>query len=218
MALPVVALREINPDALLPHRQERTPAGVDLTRIERAVREILIGVGEDPDRDGLLDTPRRVAKAYAELLGGLRENAAEHLSKVFEHQTSGDDLVVVRDIEFASMCEHHLLPFVGKAQVAYLPEHGRVVGLSKIARTVDVFARRPQLQERLTSQIADAITAHLGARGVAVIVEGKHMCMSIRGAHKPAADMLTTAFRGLLERNASLRDQAIGLLQHRSGR
>lgn len=218
MALPVIALREINPDALLPPRAEPLPAGVDLPRIERAVREILIGVGEDPDRDGLLETPRRVAKAYAEMLGGLRQSAADHLSKVFEHETSGDDLVVVRDIEFSSMCEHHLLPFVGKAQVAYLPEHGRVVGLSKIARTVDVFARRPQLQERLTAQIADAIMEYLGARGVAVIVEGRHMCMSIRGAQKPSADMLTTAFRGMLERDNSLRQQAIGFLQHRSGR
>jgi GTP cyclohydrolase I len=189
---------------------------VDLPRIEAAVREILAGLGENPDRDGLIDTPRRVAKAFAEMLSGLREDASDHLGRVFEHQTKGDDLVVVRDIEFSSMCEHHLLPFLGKAQVAYLPDHGKVVGLSKIARTVDVFARRPQLQERLTAQIADAIEEHLGARGVAVIIEGRHMCMTVRGVRKPGADMVTTAFRGLLERNHALRDQALGLLRQRS--
>lgn len=189
---------------------------VDLPRIEAAVREILAGLGEDPDRDGLIDTPRRVAKAFSEMLSGLREDASDHLGRVFEHQTKGDDLVVVRDIEFSSMCEHHLLPFLGKAQVAYLPDHGKVVGLSKIARTVDVFARRPQLQERLTAQIADAIEEHLGARGVAVIVEGRHMCMTVRGVRKPGADMVTTAFRGLLERNNALREQAVGLLRRHS--
>lgn len=189
---------------------------VDLPRIEAAVREILAGLGENPDRDGLIDTPRRVAKAFAEMLSGLREDASDHLGRVFEHQTTGDDLVVVRDIEFSSMCEHHLLPFLGKAQVAYLPDHGKVVGLSKIARTVDVFARRPQLQERLTAQIAEAIEEHLGARGVAVIIEGRHMCMTVRGVRKPSADMVTTAFRGLLERNHALRDQALGLLRQRS--
>ncbi len=217
MAASTATVREL-PRA---HRLEPAPPPVarpevDLPRIEAAVREILAGLGEDPDRDGLLDTPRRVAKAYAEMLSGLREDAADHLGRVFEHQTRGDDLVVVRDIEFSSLCEHHLLPFVGKAQVTYLPEHGKVVGLSKIARTVDVFARRPQLQERLTAQIADAIEEHLGARGVAVIIEGRHMCMSVRGVRKPGADMVTTAFRGLLERNHALREQAVGMLRHRS--
>jgi GTP cyclohydrolase I len=185
----------------------------DLPRIERAVREILVAIGEDPDRDGLLDTPRRVARAYADLLGGLRETPAQHLGRVFEHSTQNDDLVLVRDIEFASLCEHHLLPFNGAAQVAYLPAKGRVVGLSKIARTVDVFARRPQLQERLTAEIADAISRHLQARAVAVIVRAEHMCLRMRGAAKRGADMVTSAFRGEFERNRALRVEALGLLQ-----
>ncbi len=185
---------------------------VDLGRIERAVREILLAVGEDPDREGLAETPARVARAYGEMLSGLREDAATHLGRVFEHAGEREDLVIVRDIDFQSMCEHHLLAFTGTAHVAYLPDGGKVVGLSKIARTVDVFARRPQLQERLTSQIADAITEHLGARGVAVVVEAEHSCMRLRGARKQHADMVTTAFRGELERNDALKTQALTLL------
>lgn len=188
---------------------------VDTARIERAVREILIAVGEDPDREGLEETPQRVARAYREILAGLRQDAARHLGRVFEHRTAGDDLVVVRDIEFFSLCEHHLLPFAGVAQVAYLPDKGRVVGLSKIARTVDVFARRPQLQERLTGQIADAIGTHLQARGVAVVVQAEHMCMKMRGVGKHRADMVTTAFRGLLDRSTALRAEALELLRQR---
>ena len=189
---------------------------VDLARIERAVREILIAVGEDPKREGLRDTPRRVARAYRDLLSGLGDDPARHLGRVFEHDTAGDDLIIVRGIEFASVCEHHLLPFLGRAHVAYLPDRGKVVGLSKIARAVEVLARRPQLQERLAAQIADAIDHHLGARGVAVMVESEHLCMKIRGVGKQHADMVTTAVRGELARNAQLRAEAHALIH--SGR
>ncbi|MBY0278048.1 GTP cyclohydrolase I FolE [Candidatus Binatia bacterium] len=189
---------------------------VDLARIERAVREILLAVGEDPKREGLRDTPRRVARAYRDLLRGLGDDPARHLGRVFEHDSAGDDLVIVRGIEFASVCEHHLLPFLGRAHVAYLPDRGKVVGLSKIARAVDVLARRPQLQERLAAQIADAIAGHLGARGVAVMVESEHLCMKIRGVGKQHADMVTTAVRGELARNAALRAEAHALI--RAGR
>jgi len=185
---------------------------VDLARIARAVREILAAVGEDPDREGLAETPGRVARSYAELLSGLRDDAGRHLSRVFEHAAPGDDLVVVRDIDFQSMCEHHLLPFRGKAHVAYLPANGKVVGLSKIARTVDVYARRPQLQERLTANVADAIAEHLGARGVAVVMTAEHLCMQLRGARKQQADMVTTAFRGVLAEDESMKRHAMMLL------
>ena len=170
------------------------PAVFDGERIERAVREILWAVGEDPDRDGLAETPRRVARAYAEMFRGLHESPAVHLSRVFEQQH--DDVILVRDIEFFSVCEHHLLPFVGKAHIAYLPGDSRIVGLSKLARTVEVFARRPQVQERLTNQIADAIDEHLMARGVAVVVEAEHFCMKMRGVNKPASQMITSTLRG----------------------
>jgi GTP cyclohydrolase I len=201
---------------------EHTPeptggGGFDLPRLERAVREMLLAVGEDPDRDGLQDTPRRVARAYRELLSGLHDNPARHLGRVFAHRTDSDDLVLVRDIEFSSLCEHHLLPFNGTAQVAYLPDKGRVVGLSKIARTVDVFARRPQLQERLTADIADAIANHLEARAVAVVVRAEHLCLRMRGAAKRGADMVTTAFRGEFERNQALRVEVLGLMRPHGG-
>jgi GTP cyclohydrolase I len=188
-----------------------------MSRLESAVREILIAVGEDPDREGLIETPTRVARAYAELLGGLHDDPQRHLSRVFAHESGGDDLVVVRDIEFSSMCEHHLLPFTGTAHVVYLPEGGRVVGLSKVARTVDVLAKRPQMQERLTSQIADAIMEHLGASGAGVVVQGQHMCMKLRGASKQKADMVTTAFRGVLQDRDALRAEALALLGARGG-
>jgi len=212
---PVALVRRTDESERL--REIRDNAGVDLPRIECAVREILFALGEDADRDGLLDTPRRVARAYAELLGGLREDPAQHLGRVFEHSTESDDMVLVRDIEFSSLCEHHLLPFTGTAQVAYLPAKGRVVGLSKIARTVDVFARRPQLQERLTADIADAISLHLQARAVAVIVRAEHLCLRMRGAAKRGADMVTSAFRGEFERNRALRAEAFALLQQQRG-
>ena len=170
------------------------PDGVDLPRIERAVREILLAIGEDPDRDGLLDTPRRVARSYRELFRGLRESAAGHLDRVFEQ--AHDEVILIRDIEFYSVCEHHLLPFTGKAHIAYLPAEGQVVGLSKLARTVDVFARRPQVQERLTNQIADAIEQHLQAKGVVVVLEAEHFCMKMRGVNKSSSVMVTSALRG----------------------
>ena len=187
--------------------------GVDHDRIARAVREILIAVGEDPDREGLLDTPQRVARAYAETFAGLREDAGTHLARTFEYESSGDDVVILRNIEFSSMCEHHLAPFLGRAHLAYLPSGGRVTGLSKLARTVDVFARRPQLQERLTSQIADALVEHLSPRGVAVVIEGEHMCMRVRGAKKSDAKMLTTAMRGVYTEDKDLRREVLSLLR-----
>jgi GTP cyclohydrolase I len=192
-----------------------TPAafGVDHGRIARAVREILIAVGEDPDRDGLLDTPARVARAYAETFAGLREDAGTHLARTFEHEASGDDVVMLRNIEFASLCEHHLAPFLGRAHIAYLPSGGKVTGLSKLARTVDVFARRPQLQERLTAQVADALVEHLEPRGVAVLIEGEHLCMRVRGARKADAQMVTTAMRGVYTEDRELRREVLALLR-----
>jgi GTP cyclohydrolase I len=187
--------------------------GIDQERIARAVREILLAVGEDPDREGLFDTPARVARAYAETLAGLREDAGTHLARTFEHEAAGDDAVILRNIEFASLCEHHLAPFLGRAHVAYLPSEGRVTGLSKLARTVDVFARRPQLQERLTAQIADALVEHLRPRGVAVLVEGEHLCMRVRGARKADATMVTTAMRGVYTEDRELRREVLALLR-----
>jgi GTP cyclohydrolase I len=190
---------------------------VDHDRIARAFREILIAVGEDPDREGLIDTPARVARAYAETFAGLREDASVHLARTFGHEASGDDVVMLRNIEFASMCEHHLAPFLGRAHVAYLPSGGRVTGLSKLARTVDVFARRPQLQERLTSQIADALVEHLQPRGVAVLIEGEHLCMRVRGARKADAQMVTTAMRGVYTEDRELRREVLALIRGTGG-
>lgn len=189
------------------------PPAVDHARIERAVREILFAVGENPDREGLLDTPARVARAYAETFAGLRENAGTHLARTFEHDVAGDDVVILRNIEFSSLCEHHLAPFLGRAHLAYLPSGGRVTGLSKLARTVDVFARRPQLQERLTAQIADALMEHLAPRGVAVLIEGEHLCMRVRGAKKSDARMVTTAMRGVFNDDRDLRREVLSLLR-----
>jgi GTP cyclohydrolase I len=182
----------------------------DGARIERAVREILLAIGEDPSRDGLRETPRRVAKAYAELFAGLREDPAEHLGRVFEHK--GDEVVLVGDINLASVCEHHLLPVLGRAHIAYLPSGGRVVGLSKLARTVQVFARRPQLQERLTGQIADALVTHLQPEGVMVVVEAEHLCMTMRGAKSSDARMSTMARRGVLRSDASLSADVLSMI------
>jgi GTP cyclohydrolase I len=197
------------------HAEPTRPAGfgVDQDRIARAVREILFAVGEDPDREGLLETPARVARAYAETFAGLREDAGTHLARTFEHEASGDDVVMLRNIEFASLCEHHLAPFLGRAHVAYLPSGGKVTGLSKLARTVDVFARRPQLQERLTAQIADALVEHLQPRGVAVLIEGEHLCMRVRGARKADAKMVTTAMRGVYTEDRELRREVLALLR-----
>jgi GTP cyclohydrolase I len=188
-------------------------ARVDEARIQRAVREILAAIGEDPDREGLLDTPARVARAYGELFAGMRQDAGVHLARQFDQEHAGDDVVMLRSIPFSSMCEHHLLPFTGRAHVAYLPDHGKVTGLSKLARTVDVFARRPQLQERLTGQIADALVEHLDPRGVAVMIEAEHSCLRLRGACKDEAEMVTTAFRGALAHDRELRTEVLGMMR-----
>ncbi|MHB1008037.1 MAG: GTP cyclohydrolase I FolE [Propionibacteriaceae bacterium] len=187
------------------------PGTFDLPRIEAAVREILLAIGEDPDRDGLVDTPRRVARAYREVFSGLHTEPAQHLSTTFE--IGHDELVLVREIEVNSTCEHHLVPFMGVAHVGYIPREGRgVVGLSKLARVVDGFARRPQVQERLTSQIADALVERLDPRGVIVVLECEHLCMTIRGAQKPNARTVTTAVRGELRETAA-RAEAMSLIQ-----
>ena len=183
----------------------------DLPRIEAAVREILIAIGEDPDRDGLVDTPRRVARAYREVFAGHHTDPAEHLRTTFD--IVQDELVLVREIEVNSTCEHHLVPFMGVAHVGYIPNAGHgVVGLSKLARVVDGFARRPQVQERLTSQIADALVERLDPRGVIVVLECEHLCMTIRGAQKPNARTITTATRGEL-REPAARAEAMSLIQ-----
>ncbi|MEJ5277631.1 MAG: GTP cyclohydrolase I FolE, partial [Thermogemmata sp.] len=166
---------------------------MDHQRIRKAVREILLAIGEDPDREGLRDTPERVARMYAEVFSGLHEDPALHLRKTFVQKH--DEMVLVKDIPFASFCEHHLLPFIGLAHVAYLP-NGRIVGLSKLARVVEVVSRRPQVQERMTEQIADLIMEHLRPRGVAVILEADHTCMSLRGVRKPGARTITSSMRG----------------------
>ncbi|MDF2144624.1 GTP cyclohydrolase I FolE [Knoellia sp. p5-6-4] len=184
---------------------------IDFERAEAAVRELLIAVGEDPDREGLLETPARVARAYAETFAGLRMTPEEVLSATFsiEHE----EMIIVRDIEVYSTCEHHLVPFHGVAHVGYIPAHdGRVTGLSKIARLVEVFARRPQVQERMTTQIADALVEHLGAQGVIVVVECEHLCMSMRGVRKPGSRTITSAVRGQL-RDPATRAEAMALLQ-----
>ena len=184
---------------------------IDFDRAEAAVRELLIAVGEDPDREGLLETPARVARAYAETFAGLRMTPEEVLSATFsiEHE----EMIIVRDIEVYSTCEHHLVPFHGVAHVGYIPARdGRVTGLSKIARLVEVFARRPQVQERMTTQIADALVEHLGAQGVIVVVECEHLCMSMRGVRKPGSRTITSAVRGQL-RDAATRAEAMALLQ-----
>ena len=187
---------------------------VDLPRAEAAVRELLFAIGEDPDRDGLRETPRRVAKSYAELLAGMDQDPREILTATFD--VGHDELVLVKDIEVWSMCEHHLVPFTGYAHVGYIPQdNGHVTGLSKIARLVDVFARRPQVQERLTTQIADALTDVLDPRGVIVVIEAEHLCMSMRGVRKGGAKTITSAVRGQL-RDPATRAEAMGLITARS--
>jgi GTP cyclohydrolase I len=185
---------------------------VDLPRIESAVREILSAIGEDPDRDGLLDTPARVARMYAEVFAGLREAPDSHLQVMFE--ANHDEMVMVRDIALVSMCEHHLVPFIGKAHVAYIPnEDGRVTGLSKLARLVDSYAKRPQVQERLTAQIADEIERTLQPRGVMVVVEAEHLCMSMRGVKKPGSSTVTSAVRGLFRDSTATRFEAMRYIE-----
>jgi GTP cyclohydrolase I len=186
---------------------------VDLPRIEKAVREILVAVGEDPDRDGLQQTPARVARAYAELFAGLRADPAQVLTTTFE--ANHDELVLVRDIDVMSLCEHHLLPFRGVAHIGYIPgTDGRITGLSKLARLVEVYARRPQVQERLTSQIADMLMTRLDPRGVIVVLECEHMCMAMRGIQKSGAQTITSAVRGILKHDAKTRAEAMALIPH----
>ncbi len=184
----------------------------DLERIEVAVREILSAIGEDPDRDGLRATPSRVARFYAEVFSGLNEVPDHHLKVVFE--ADHDEMVMVRDIALTSMCEHHLVPFIGKAHVAYIPGNdGRVTGLSKLARLVDAYAKRPQVQERLTTQIADEIERTLQPKGVLVVIEAEHLCMSMRGVRKPGSTTVTSAVRGLFRTSTATRTEAMRFIE-----
>ena len=201
-------MNDLNVFALI----QPTKNNIDLERIARGVREMLIGAGEDVEREGLRETPMRVAKAFVEMTSGLRESAAGHLSKTFAE--GHGDMVMVRDIEFSSMCEHHLLPFWGRAHIAYVPSDTRVVGLSKLARTLDVFARRPQVQERLGHQVAEAIETALAPLGVSVILEAEHMCMAMRGAQKRGAKTTTTAHRGVFATQAHRRSELLALIRN----
>jgi GTP cyclohydrolase IA len=185
---------------------------VDIERVRAAVSEILIAIGEDPERDGLVNTPVRVAAMYEELFSGLHDDPARHLEVTFaaEH----DEMVMVRDIPFASLCEHHLIPFLGRAHVAYIPaEDGRITGLSKLARLVDGFARRLQVQERMTTEIADAIASVLSPRGVLVVIEAEHLCMSMRGVKKPGTMTVTSAVRGLFRSDVATRAEAMQFIR-----
>jgi GTP cyclohydrolase I len=196
-----------------PIEQQSEPPALqpfDAVRVEAAIRELLIGIGENPDREGLAQTPARVAKSYAEIFGGLHQTARDVLTTTFS--LGHDELVVVRDIPIYSTCEHHLLPFHGVGHVGYIPgEDGKITGLSKIARLVDMYSRRPQVQERLTTQIADAMTEILGARGVIVVIECEHLCMSMRGIRKPGSTTLTSVVRGQL-RDPATRVEAMSLI------
>lgn len=183
---------------------------VDLKRIERAVREILEAVGEDPDREGLRETPCRVARMYAELLEGMQHEPNDYLKSVFHEKY--DEIVLLRDIPFSSTCEHHLMPFLGKAHVAYLP-NGKVLGVSKLARIVETFARRLQVQERLTEQIADFLMKNLQPAGVAVVIEAGHSCMTVRGIRKPGSVMVTSALRGIFKRDPRSRAEVLSLMR-----
>ena len=188
------------------------PPEIDQPRIEKAVREILLAIGEDPERDGLTDTPARVARAYAEQFAGLRQRPEDVLTKVFD--ADHDEIVLVRDIELYSTCEHHLVPFFGVAHIGYIPnEKGQITGLSKLARLVDLYARRPQVQERMTSQIANALESVLEPRGVIVVIEAEHLCMSMRGVRKPGARTVTSAVRGVFRDSARTRAEAMSLIQ-----
>lgn len=189
---------------------EAVPEGYDAARVERAVREILLAVGEDPDRPGLRDTPARVARSYAEIFAGIHQDPGDVLTRTFE--IGHEEMVLVKDIEMFSTCEHHLVPFHGMAHVAYIPAiSGRVTGLSKLARLIDVFARRPQVQERLTAQVADALVEHLEPRGVMVVMEAEHLCMSMRGVRKPGSRTITSAVRGQM-RDPATRAEVMGLI------
>ena len=183
---------------------------IDTGRVERAIRELLLALGEDPERDGLRDTPSRVARMYEEVAGGLGQSAADALSVQFDE--AHQEMVLMRDMPFYSICEHHLLPFFGTAHVAYVP-NGKIVGISKLARAVDIFAKRPQVQERLTSQIADAVMETVAPAGAAVVLRAEHLCMSMRGVRKPGTSMVTSALRGIFESNEATRAEALSLLR-----
>ena len=184
---------------------------IDQERIAAAVREILFAIGEDPDRDGLLDTPNRVARMYAEICAGLHQEPSEHLATMFE--ADHDEMVMVRDIPMYSLCEHHLIPFIGKAHVAYIPNRsGNVIGLSKVARLVDGYAKRPQVQERLTRQVANALEEHLQPRGVLVVMEAEHLCMSMRGVRKAGSSTVTSSVTGIFRANVATRAEAMRFL------
>ena len=185
---------------------------LDQARVEAAVRELLAAIGEDPQREGLLGTPDRVARACAEIFGGMQEDPSEHLLTQF-HEPGNQDMVIVKDIPFSSMCEHHLLPFTGRAHVAYIPRKGRITGLSKLARCVEGYARRPQVQERLTSQVADAVMAELDPLGAIVVVEAEHMCMTARGIKKPGSLTITSAVRGSFLSDEKTRSEAMALFK-----
>jgi GTP cyclohydrolase I len=185
---------------------------LDAPRARAAVRELLAAIGEDPDREGLLDTPDRVARACVEIFSGMREDPSEHLLRQF-HEDGHEEMVIIRDIPFTSMCEHHMLPFNGRAHVAYIPRKGRITGLSKIARCVEGYARRLQVQERLTSQIADAIMRSLDPLGTLVVVEAEHMCMTARGIKKPGSLTVTSAVRGSFKNDPKTRDEALSLFK-----
>ncbi|MFD1738559.1 GTP cyclohydrolase I FolE [Bacillus salitolerans] len=184
---------------------------INYEQIEQAVRLIIEAIGDDPNREGLLDTPKRVAKMYAEVFSGLNEDPKEHFQTIFGEDH--EELVLVKDIPFFSMCEHHLVPFFGKAHVAYIPKGGRVTGLSKLARAVEAVARRPQLQERITSTVADAMVESLEPLGVMVVIEAEHMCMTMRGVKKPGASTVTSAVRGIFVDDASARAEVLSFLK-----
>lgn len=190
-----------------------TDTNVNQRAAELAIADLLLALGEDPTREGLQDTPRRVARMYRELFAGLNEDPALHLGRTFSEPY--DEIVVLRDINFASLCEHHLLPFMGRAHVAYLPSD-RVVGLSKLARLVEAYARRPQIQERLTCQVADALMTHLDARGACVVIEAEHLCMKIRGVNKSATSMVTSAIRGVFKDDQAARSEVLALMRKSS--
>ena len=183
---------------------------IDKERVAAAVRELLAAIGEDPDREGLVETPARVARMYEEIFAGIADDPTRHL-KIFDEEKN-DEMVIVRDIPLYSMCEHHLIPFMGVAHIAYIPKDGKVIGLSKLARIVTSFAKRPQLQERLTSQIADFLATHLNAQGVAVIIEAEHLCMTMRGARAAGAKTQTSALRGTMRSDAKTRSEVMSLL------
>ncbi len=193
----------------MPNRIVHGESSVDLKRIETAVREILLAVGEDPDREGLKETPARVARMYSEMFLGLRKDPAEVLRKTFTEKY--DEMLLVKDISFESMCEHHLLPFFGKAHIAYIP-NGKIVGLSKLARAVELVSKRPQVQERMTEELADLVLQELNAEGVGVVLEASHTCMSIRGIRKPGAICTTSAMRGVFRSKASTRAELMALI------